>query len=58
MIHVGDRIEVTYAPRKDGADGGFVNGFVTAAGRRIAFMVPKQGGGVYTTPNTPEGPAH
>lgn len=50
MIRVGDRIQVTFAPRKNGAEGGFVNGFVTASGRTIAFMVAKPGGGVYTTP--------
>ena len=53
MIHVGDHIQVTFAPRKDGAQGGFVNGFVTASGRSIAFMVQRQGGGVYTTPSNP-----
>jgi hypothetical protein len=58
MIRVGDHIQVTFAPRKDGAEGGFVNGFVTAGGRSIAFMVAKQGGGVYTTPDTPAGPTH
>jgi hypothetical protein len=40
MIKVGDRIKVTFAPRKDGADGGFVTGFITAQGRTIAFEVP------------------
>lgn len=58
MIHVGDHIQVTFAPRKDGAQGGFVNGFVTAAGHTIAFMVPREGGGVYTTPSNPAEPAH
>jgi hypothetical protein len=58
MIRVGDRIQVTFAPRKDGAEGGFVNGFVTASGRTIAFMVAQQGGGVYTTPSSPAQPSH
>jgi hypothetical protein len=58
MIHVGDHIQVTFAPRKDGAQGGFVNGFVTAGGRTIAFMVAREGGGVYTTPTNPTGPGH
>ena len=53
MIRVGDRIQVTFAPRKDGAEGGFVNGFVTASGRTIAFMVAQPGGGVLTTPDNP-----
>jgi hypothetical protein len=58
MIRVGDRIQVTFAPRKDGAEGGFVNGFVTSSGRTIAFMVAEQGGGVYTTPNAQAQPSH
>jgi len=40
MVRVGDKIKVRYNPRKDGLDGGFVNGFVTADGREIAFHVP------------------
>jgi hypothetical protein len=40
MVNVGDRIKVRFNPRKDGVDGGFVNGFVTSAGREIAFHLP------------------
>lgn len=40
IVKPGDHIKVRYNPRKDGADGGFVNGFVTAQGREIAFRVP------------------
>ena len=40
MINVGDKIKVRYNPRKDGMDGGFVNGFVTASGKEVAFRVP------------------
>jgi hypothetical protein len=40
MVKVGDKIKVRYNPRKDGHDGGFVNGFVTQDGREIAFRVP------------------
>ena len=40
IVKAGDHIKVRYNPRKDGADGGFVNGFVTAQGREIAFRVP------------------
>ncbi len=40
MINVGDRISVEFAPRKNGVDGGFINGFTTAGGVRIAFQVP------------------
>jgi Family of unknown function (DUF6152) len=37
MLKVGDKIKVRFNPRKDGAEGGFVNGFVTADGKEIAF---------------------
>jgi hypothetical protein len=40
MINVGDHISVEFAPRKNGADGGFINGFTTAGGVTIAFKVP------------------
>ena len=41
-LKVGDRIRVRFNPRKDGADGGFVNGFVTAESKEIAFRAPGQ----------------
>ncbi len=41
-LKVGDRIRVRFNPRKDGAVGGFVNGFVTAEGKEIAFRAPGQ----------------
>ena len=44
MIKIGDRIKVKFAPRKDGLDGGFVNGFTTAQGQEIGFMLPKESG--------------
>jgi hypothetical protein len=40
IIKAGDKIKVRYNPRKDGAEGGFVNGFVTASGQEVAFRVP------------------
>jgi len=40
MVRVGDRIKVRYNPRKDGADGGFVNGFVAANGETVIFRLP------------------
>jgi hypothetical protein len=40
MVKVGDKINVTFAGRKDGADGGFVTGFVTEAGQEIGFKPP------------------
>jgi hypothetical protein len=42
MIKVGDRIKIRFAPRKDGSDGGFVSGFVTAQGQDIQFGIPKE----------------
>ncbi|MGH8228557.1 MAG: DUF6152 family protein [Steroidobacteraceae bacterium] len=41
MLRVGDKIKVRYNPRKDGREGGFVNGFVTASGRKVAFQLPQ-----------------
>lgn len=40
MLKVGDRIKVRYNPRKDGRDGGFVNGFVAADGQSVVFRLP------------------
>lgn len=40
MIKVGDHISIEFAPRKNGADGGFINGFTTANGVRVAFKLP------------------
>jgi Family of unknown function (DUF6152) len=40
LVQVGDQIKVRYNPRKDGRDGGFVNGFVAANGKEVAFRVP------------------
>lgn len=42
MIKVGDRIKIKFSPRKDGREGGFVSGFITAKGRRIVFTLPGQ----------------
>ncbi len=41
LVRVGDKIRVRYNPRKDGRDGGFVNGFVAANGREVAFRLPQ-----------------
>lgn len=43
-VKAGDKIKVRYNPRKDGQAGGFVNGFVTAQGREIAFGAPRADG--------------
>ena len=37
MVNVGDKIKVLFAPRRDGSEGGYVTGFVTAQGKEIAF---------------------
>ena len=42
MIKVGDQIKVKFAPLKDGGDGGFVTGFVTAQGQEVAFKIPTE----------------
>jgi hypothetical protein len=42
MIKIGDQIKVRFAPRKDGTDGGFVSGFVTAQGKDIQFKIPTE----------------
>lgn len=40
MIKIGDHITIEFAPRKNGTDGGFINGFTTANGVRVAFKIP------------------
>lgn len=40
MVQVGDKIRVRFAPRRDGLEGGYVTGFVTAQGREVAFGLP------------------
>jgi Family of unknown function (DUF6152) len=40
MIKVGDHISVKFAPRKDGTEGGFINGFTTASGVYVGFKLP------------------
>ena len=36
MIHVGDKIAILIAPRRDGADGGFIQAF-TVNGKTVGF---------------------
>lgn len=36
-VKVGEKISVLIAPRRDGADGGFILAFTTAAGHTIGF---------------------
>jgi hypothetical protein len=37
MVKAGDKIKVVIAPNKDGSDGGYLVGFVTAAGEKIGL---------------------
>jgi hypothetical protein len=53
MVKVGDKIKVTFAGRKDGADGGFVTGFVTEAGQEIGFKPPGDAAAAPTPPKVP-----
>ena len=52
MINVGDKIKVRFNPRKDGQEGGFVNGFVTAQGKEVAFRVPGNESGSASSPSS------
>jgi len=49
-VKYGDRIKLTYAARKDGHDGGYVNSFVTAQGQDIGFKLPTVSAGKTPTP--------
>jgi hypothetical protein len=40
MVKVGDRITVTIAPMRNGSDGGYVTGILTAEGVRIGARAP------------------
>ncbi len=53
LVRVGDKIRVRYNPRKDGRDGGFVNGFVAANGHEVAFRLPQAAGPSTRTPAAP-----
>ena len=45
VVRLGDTIKITYAMRKDGGEGGFVNSFVTAQGKEVGFQLPAATGG-------------
>ena len=44
MVHVGDKIAILIAPRRDGADGGFIQAF-TVNGKTVGFggLSPESG---------------
>jgi hypothetical protein len=35
MVKAGDKIKISIAPNRDGSDGGYVTGFVTAKGEKV-----------------------
>lgn len=39
-VKAGDRISITYAPMRDGHDGGYIVAFTTASGTRVGFAPP------------------
>ncbi len=41
-VKVGEAIEITIAPMKDGTDGGYVTAFKTAAGKEVGSNAPAQ----------------
>ena len=41
-VKAGDAIDITIAPRKDGADGGYIVAFKTAKGQEIGSNAPAE----------------
>jgi hypothetical protein len=39
-VKAGDRISITFAPMRDGHDGGYIVAFTTASGTRVGFTPP------------------
>lgn len=39
-VNPGDVISITYAPMRDGSDGGYIVAFTTVAGTRVGFDPP------------------
>jgi len=39
-INAGDKIKITFAPMRDGSDGGYIVAFVTPAGDTVGFAPP------------------
>jgi hypothetical protein len=35
MVKAGDKIKISIAPNRDGSDGGYITGFVTAKGEKV-----------------------
>jgi len=39
-VKSGDKISITFAPMRDGSDGGYIVSFVTASGTKVGFSPP------------------
>ncbi len=39
-VKAGDKIQITYAPMRDGADGGYIVAFTTVDGTKVGFAPP------------------
>jgi hypothetical protein len=39
-VRAGDRISITFAPMRDGHDGGYIVAFTTASGAKVGFSPP------------------
>ena len=39
-VKAGDAITITYAPMRDGSDGGYIVAFTTASGKKVGFTPP------------------
>ena len=39
-VKAGDEISITFAPMRDGSDGGYIVAFTTAGGKRVGFDPP------------------
>ncbi len=39
-VKAGDRISITFAPMRDGHDGGYIVAFTTASGAKVGFTPP------------------
>jgi hypothetical protein len=37
MVKAGDKVKISIAPNRDGSDGGYVTGFVTAKGEKVGM---------------------
>lgn len=40
LVKAGDTVTVTYAPMRDGSDGGYIVSFTTAKGDKVGFNPP------------------